>query len=99
MLDETTDPECFDGDGLKVTTARFYTGQHVAVRVGVHVEGVALGHDAKIRGLLAAANERRRHRLGVGVVHQQGGDHADLVGGGAPAGLTTWPRTPGMPGR
>ena len=27
MLDETTDPECFDGDGLKVTTARFYTAQ------------------------------------------------------------------------
>lgn len=36
MLDETTNPEYFDGDGLKVTTARFYTaGGSTTDKIGV----------------------------------------------------------------
>ena len=48
---------------------------------------MGLGHDAQIGGLFAAPGEGRHHRLNIGVVHQQGGNHADPVGGGPPRGV------------
>ena len=53
-------------------------GQGVSVRAGVHVVGNRPRHDAQLRVLLAAA-QGQGHCRRVLVVHQQGGDHADLV--------------------
>lgn len=53
MLDETTDPEYFDGDGLKVTTARFYTaGGTTTDKIGVIP--TLLVDDAYVEAVVAA---------------------------------------------
>ena len=53
MLDETTDPDYFDGDGLKVTTARFYTaGGTTTDRIGVIP--TLLVDDADVEAVVAA---------------------------------------------
>ena len=62
-------------------------GQHVLRGVRVHVEGGGVGHDAQAGGLRTASGEGQGHRLGVAVLHQQGGDDAHPVGGAAAGGV------------
>ena len=97
MLDETTDPECFDGDGLKVTTARFYTAQGSTTdKIGVIP--TLLVDDARGPPLLRGPQRRQRRAgrpdgcrpaPGAGVLQKRGvsGVHRRRGGGKNGPGL------------